>query len=115
VGGDSIIRAANGRTWRLVRPLGERHVDALLRSPVITVPEWVFVARGQAVPAEGARRLPGGLGAYVLRLDDGTEIYSRPSSGPFAEGVKPGSFVASASDLEAIFGAVGEDTPVYIY
>jgi hypothetical protein len=115
VGPDSTIRAADGRVWRLVRPLGERHVAELLDSPNYLVPEWVYVARGQAIPPEPQRRVPGALGAFVIRLDDGTEIYSRPSSGPFANGVKPGAFVASPRDLEAIFAAVGEDTPVYIY
>jgi hypothetical protein len=115
IGRDTTIRAADGRVWRLVRPLGERHVDALLQSPDYPIPEWVYVARGQPVPPPEQRRTPGALGAFVIQLDDGTEIYSRPSSGPFAEGVKPGAFVANARDLEAIFGAVGEDTPVYIY
>jgi hypothetical protein len=115
VGADSTIRGADGRSWRLVRPLGERHIARKLDSPDYTIPEWVYVGRGQPVPPEPQRRMPGALGAYVIQLDDGTEIYSRPSAGPFAEGVKPGAFVASHRDLEAIFGAVGEDTPVYIY
>ena len=51
----------------------------------------------------------------MIRLDDGTEIYSRPSAGPFARGIKPGSFVATAHDLATIFDALGEETPVYIY
>jgi hypothetical protein len=29
--------------------------------------------------------------------------------------VKPGAFMAQARDLAAIFDAVGQDTPVYIY
>ena len=29
--------------------------------------------------------------------------------------MKPGAFMARAGDLAAIFDAVGEDTPVYIY
>lgn len=115
VGQDSTIRMPGGRVWRLVRPLGERRIAEIQRSPTYTIPEWVYVARGQAVPSEAQRRVPGGLGSHVIRLDDGTEIYSRPSAGPFAEGVKPASFQARGSDLEAIFGAVGEDTPVYIY
>ncbi|HEX8392892.1 MAG TPA: hypothetical protein VF665_11090 [Longimicrobium sp.] len=115
VGPDSTVRAPDGRTWRLVRPLGERKVAERETSPVYTVPEWVYVARGEPVPPEAERKVPGGLGAYVLRLDDGTEIYSQPSKGPLAETVKPGAFMTRSRDLAAIFEAVGENTPVYIY
>ena len=115
IGPDSTIRAQDGRTWRLVRPVGERTIAERQNSPTYTIPEWVYVSRGEAVPPEGERKVKGGLGAYVIRLDDGTEIYSRPSSGPLAETVKPGAFMANARDLAAIFDAVGEGTPVYIY
>ena len=115
IGPDSTIRASDGRTWRLVRPLGERHIVDKQRSPTYLVPEWVYVSRGQPVPGEAERRIAGALGEYVLKLDDGTEIYSEPSAGPLAEGVKPAGFMARASDLAAIFDAVGEDTPVYIF
>ncbi|HEX2078836.1 MAG TPA: L,D-transpeptidase [Longimicrobium sp.] len=115
IGADSTIRAPDGRTWRLVRPVGERKIADKQRSPTYTIPEWVYVSRGQPVPAEGERRVAGGLGMYVLRLDDGTEIYSKPSAGPLADTVKPAGFMARARDLAAIFDAVSEDTPVYIY
>lgn len=115
VGPDSVVRAPDGRTWRLVRPVGERKVAERQTSPTYTVPEWVYVARGEAIPPESERRVAGGLGAYVLRLDDGTEIYSQPSRGPLAETVKPGAFMTRSQDLAAIFDAVGESTPVYIY
>jgi hypothetical protein len=115
VGPDSTVRAPDGRTWRLVRPLGERVIQEKQRSPTVTMPEWVYVSRGEPVPPEDERRVDGGLGTYVLRLNDGTEIYTRPARGPFEEGVKPGAFLASGSDIAAIFDAVGEDTPVYIF
>lgn len=115
VGADSTIRAPDGRTWRLVRALGERRIAEKQVSPTYTIPEWVYVSRGQPVPSESERRVEGGLGRYVIRLDDGTEIYSEPQSGPLKDTVKPASFVANPGDLGAIFEAVGEDTPVYIY
>jgi hypothetical protein len=115
VGPDSIVRAPDGRTWRLVSPLGERKVVERQRSPTYEIPEWVYVGRGEEVPPESQRRVSGGLGAYVIRLNDGTEIYSKPSRGPLADAVKPGAFMARAADLAAIFDAIGEDTPVYIY
>jgi hypothetical protein len=115
IGPDSTVRAPDGRTWRLIRPVGERKIAERQNSPTYTVPEWVYVSRGQPVPAENDRKIKGGLGTYVIRLDDGTEIYSQPSTGPLAETVKPGAFMAQSRDLAAIFDAVGEDTPVYIY
>jgi hypothetical protein len=115
IGADSTVRAPDGRTWRLIRPVGERKIAERQNTPTYTIPEWVYVSRGQPIPAEGERRVRGGLGTYVIRLDDGTEIYSKPSAGPLSETVKPGAFMARARDLAAIFDAVGEDTPVYIY
>jgi hypothetical protein len=115
IGPDSTIHGPGGRTWRLVRPVGERKIAERQSSPTYLVPEWVYVSRGQPIPSENERRVPGGLGAYVIRLDDGTEIYSQPTAGPLAETVKPGAFMARARDLAAIFDAVDEETPVYIY
>jgi hypothetical protein len=55
------------------------------------------------------------MGSYVITLDDGTEIYSQPQSGPLKDTVIPAGFMARGRDLAAIFDAVKEDTPVYIY
>ena len=102
IGGDSVITAPDGRTWRFVRALGERHLQEKERNPTVTIPEWVYIGRGEPVPSEAQRRMEGGGGSYVLQLDDGTEIYSRPEEGPFASGVKPGSFMAEEEELATI-------------
>lgn len=116
IGGDSTIQAPDGRTWRFVRALGERHLKEKEQSPTVVVPEWVYISRGEAVPSEDARRIEGASGRYVLRLDDGTEIYSRPEEGPFAgETARPGGFMADEDELRTIFEALSIDTPVYIY
>lgn len=115
IGPDSVVRAPDGRTWRFVRGIGERRLADKQVSPTYTVPEWVYVSRGEPVPSEEERRVEGGLGRYVLVLDDGTEIYSEPQAGPLKGTVKPAAFMARAADLAAIFEAVKEDTPVYIY
>lgn len=115
IGPDSVIRGPDGRTWRFVRALGERHLKEKLASPDEPIPEWVYVAQGQPVPPEDERRIKGALGRYVLRLDDGTEIYSQPKEGPFADGVRPGAFMARERDLGVIFDALKTQTPVYIY
>ncbi|HSU14174.1 hypothetical protein [Longimicrobium sp.] len=115
IGPDSIVRAPDGRQWRFVRGMGERHIASRQQNPTITVPEWVYVSRGQPVPPEGERRVAGGMGAYLIALDDGTQIYSQPQAGPLKDVVIPAGFMARARDLVAIFDAVKEDTPVYIY
>lgn len=115
IGADSIVRGPDGRTWRFVRGVGERHIRSRQQNPTITIPDWVYVSRGQPVPPEGQRRVAGGMGAYVITLDDGTEIYSQPQSGPLKDVVIPAGFMAQARDLAAIFDAVNDETPVYIY
>lgn len=116
IGPDSVISGADGRTWRFVRGLGERHVDEKEVSPTYTIPEWVYVSRGDPVPAETDRTIEGGLGRYVLRLDDGSRIYTRPETGPLAAGVIPASFVVEdEAGFRAIYDAIRIDTPVYIY
>jgi hypothetical protein len=115
IGPDSTITAPDGRTWRFVRALGERHLADKEVSPTVVIPEWVYIGRGQPVPPEAERRIEGGGGRYVLRLDDGTEIYSEPEEGPLAGGPKPGAFMADEDELRTIFEALRTDTPVYIY
>ncbi|MBV9110860.1 MAG: hypothetical protein JO306_15725 [Gemmatimonadetes bacterium] len=115
IGPDSIIRAPDGRQWRFVRGVGERRIASVQENPTITIPEWVYVSRGQPVPPESERRVSGGMGSYVITLDDGTEIYTQPTSGPLKDTVIPAGFMVRGGDLAAIFDAVGEDTPVYIY
>ncbi len=115
IGPDSVVRAPDGREWRFIRALGERHLAEKSQNQTYTIPEWVFVGQGTAVPAEEDRRVQGALGRYVLRLDDGTEIYSQPERGPYVDQVKPASYAASESDLRAIFDAIRVDIPVYIY
>jgi hypothetical protein len=115
IGPDSVIHGPGGQSWRFVRALGERHVAAKEAESKEPIPEWVYVSRGEPVPPESERRIEGGTGRYVLRLDDGTEIYSRPENGPLHDGVKPAAFVASENDLRSIFDAVATDIPVYIY
>lgn len=121
IGPDSVIRSPDGRTWRFVRPLGQRRLEKKLYNSTYVVPEWVYVSRGQPVPSESERTIKAGLGTYVIQLDDGTEIYSVPQKGPFAAEEdsaarpKPASFMADAKDLGAIIDAVSKDTPVFIY
>jgi hypothetical protein len=115
IGSDSVIQASDGRTWRFVHPLGERSIVSKAVAPVYTIPEWVYVSRGDPVPPEAERRVEAGLGRYVLNLEDGVAIYSTPERGPLREGTVPASFRVRESDLASIFDAVPTETPVFIY
>lgn len=115
IGPDSTISAPDGRTWRLVQALGERHLKEKQTEPTVTIPEWVYLSRGDPVPPEEERQMKGALGRYVLKLDDGTEIYSKPKEGPFAEAVKPASFAVPERELGVMLEALKIDMPVYIY
>ncbi|HET7274154.1 MAG TPA: L,D-transpeptidase [Longimicrobiaceae bacterium] len=115
IGADSTVKAPDGRTWRFVRSLGERHLEEKMSNSPYTIPEWVYISRGLPVPPESERAIEGGLGEFVLRLDDGTEIYTEPEAGPLAGEVKPASYMMSEDDMRAIFDAIKLDIPVYIY
>lgn len=115
IGPDSVITAPDGRTWRLIRALGERHVVDKQISPAYTIPEWVYIGSGRPVPPEAAREVEGALGRYVLKLDDGTLIYSEPETGPFTDVVIPGSFQVPEREMRVMFDAVRTDMPIYIY
>ena len=116
VGPDSTVTGSDGQNWRLVQALGERHLVEKQRDADLIVPEWVYHARGEEVPSTTERRVDDGLGSYLLRLDDGTEIHTRPTTGPFAVGARPAGFIVeNEGDLAAIFEAISVDTPVYIY
>jgi hypothetical protein len=115
IGPDSTVTAPDGRTWRMVRAMGQRELDRKDDSPALTVPDWVYVSERRPVPPDDQRRVEGGLGAYVLTLDDGTMIYSEPTAGPFKDTVMPGAFMVRGHDLAAIFGAIKPGIPVFIY
>jgi hypothetical protein len=115
IGPDSVIQAPDGRTWRFVRPLGERHLARKEENPTFTIPEWVYVGRGETPPAEQERRVSGAIGRYVLHLDDGTLIYTEPRSGPFAEHPAPAAFMVPEREMRVVFEALRPETPVYIY
>ena len=79
------------------------------------VPAWVYLHRGQPVPAH--RRLPGALGPIAVLLDDGTALYSRPEQGPLADPayVLPGGVRVLATDLLAIRENLAPGLPVYFH
>jgi len=101
---------------RLAPPLGKRVVVKVVDSSYAwEVPAWVWTQRGQTPPPN--RRIEGALGAVAILLDGGAVIYSRPGTGPLADGayVLPGGVRVEAADLEAIRENLTPGMPAYFY
>lgn len=125
--GDTILRegditvgeqknvTSNGKSWTFVPVKGAFKVEAKAVDYNWRVPEWVYALNGEKPPAE----LPvveGGLGRYVIFLPNGYVIHSAPSEKSPLKGVKPGSIMANAEDLRAIWERIHKDqTFVYIF
>jgi hypothetical protein len=103
-------------TLHVAHPRGTRTVERVLGSDdAWEVPDWVWMDRGVAVPAERAVR--GALGARAILLSGGTVIYSQPTKGPLNDPayVLPGAIRVSASDLDAVAPNVKPGMSVYFY
>lgn len=109
------IEVPGGKKWTFVPVKGAFAVDAKVVSYDWRVPEWVYAMNGQTVPAT-PQVVPGGLGKYVIFLPNGYVIHSPPAEGSPLKGAKPGSFMVSEADLEAIWPRIHPDkTKVYIF
>ena len=93
-GGFSVIGKEDGYAW--------------------TVPDWVYVMRGERAPAERAV-VPNGLGRYVVFLPNSYVIHSPPPPESPLQGPKPGSFMVSEADLAALWPRITNQTRVYIF
>jgi hypothetical protein len=62
IGPDSVVQSADGRSWRFIQALGERHLAEKEQNPTYEIPEWVFVGQGIAIPSGEERRVRGALG-----------------------------------------------------
>jgi hypothetical protein len=114
--GPEVTVGAPPAAVKMVPPRGGRTVMRLVDgSYAWEVPDWVYTARGLAVPAD--RRVEGALGPSAILLDGGTVIYSRPAHGPLADAdwVLPGGVRAEAADLDAIAENLKPGVPVYFY
>jgi hypothetical protein len=116
VGEQKTIKSIDGqKTWTFVPVKGAFKVEAKGVNYDWPVAEWVYAMNGQAVPSNRPV-LAGGLGKYVLFLPNGYIIHSPPPEESPLKGAKPGSIMASADDLAAIWARIHKDkTFVYIF
>jgi hypothetical protein len=68
----------------------------------------------QPQPSE-LKRVPNGVGQYIIELPNGYLIHSEPSPDSPLKGPKPGSFMVPAETLHAIWPRVREGTRVYVF
>lgn len=103
------------KNWTFVPVKGAFPVEGKVIDHAWRIPEWVYAMNGQPVP-ESLPDITGGLGKYVLFLPNGYVIHTPPAEGSPLQGAKPGSIMASESDLSAIWSRIHRDkTHVYIY
>ncbi|HEY9515042.1 MAG TPA: hypothetical protein VIQ74_05115 [Gemmatimonadaceae bacterium] len=103
-------------TVRLAVPRGTRSVQAILGAEdAWDIPDWVYRDRGLMPPNN--KTLRQALGPRAIVLDGGTVIYSLPTAGPLNDSsyILPGSFRASAGDLQAIVPNLASGAAVYLY
>jgi len=124
--GDTVLREADivigeGRTiksgdkqWTFIPLKGAFPVEAKLVNHAWRVPEWVYVARNEPIPAERPA-IENGLGRYVIFLPNGYAIHTQPSADSPLQGPKPGSYMVSEDVLRAIWPRIHKGTQVYIF
>lgn len=125
--GDTVLREAditigeqkkvesNGRRWTFIPVKGTFPVEAKIVDYGWEIPEWVYAMNGQPVPAQRPK-VEGGLGRYVLFLNDGYVIHTPPSESSPLKGVKPGSYMIDETTMRAIWPRIHKNkTQVYIY
>lgn len=113
--GESKKVESNGRRWTFVPVKGTFPVQAKIVDYAWPAPEWVYAMNGQPAPALRPT-VAGGLGKYVIFLNDGYVIHTPPVEGSLLKGVKPGSYMIDETTMRAIWPRIHKDkTQVYIY
>lgn len=108
------IEGKDGKVWTFVPLKGAFEMVGKSYSPSWQVQEWVYLMKGEEVPSS-LPTIKGGIGRYVIELPNDYVIHTAPSEDSPLDGVKPGSFMVSESDMRAIWPRIGEGTKIYIY
>jgi len=112
--GESRTIQGNNKQWTFIPLKGAFPVEAKIVGHDWRVPEWVYVARNEPVPAQRPV-IENGLGTYVIFLPNGYAIHTQPSADSPLQGPKPGSYMVSEDVLRAIWPRIHKGTQVYIF
>ena len=125
--GDSVLREADvaiGETrtiatpekqWTFIPLKGAFPVEAKIVDHDWRVPEWVYAARNESVPAQRPT-IANGLGKYVIFLPNGYAIHTQPGPDSPLQGAKPGSYMVPEDFMAAIWPRIHKDkTQVYTF
>ena len=115
IGEGKTIKSRGGKTWTFVPVKGAFTVAGMDTDYAWRVPEWIYAANNQPIPAERPS-IANGLGNYVIVLQDSYVIHSPPpDASPLRGMAKPGSIMVPEADLAAIWPRIDKQTRVYIF
>ncbi len=111
-----------GREWTFTTPIGLFQVLRKEKDPVWIAPEWLYVQRGQAIPAQADRaRIEGTLGTSALFLGDGIAIHGTDAPhllmnpDPEQRRVSHGCIRLTNEAARELYHRVDVGTPVLIF
>lgn len=114
IGEARTINSPDGKSWTFIPLKGAFPIEGKLVDHDWTVPEWLYVMSNKPVP-RSRPVIEGGIGQYVITLGNGYVIHSPPVEDSPLKGPKPGSIMAGAEDLRAIWPRIHRGTPVYVF
>ena len=114
IGAPVTVAGPDGKTWTFVPLKGAFNVAGKEEGLRWRAPPWVYSLNGQSAPGDPPA-VANGLGKYVVLLPNGYVIHSPPPAGSPLKGPKPGSFMVSEADLQAIWDRISPETRVYIF
>jgi hypothetical protein len=108
---------AEDRAWDFSTPAGRFEVQRKERDPVWILPEWVFVQRGEPIPAleSPLRREEGRLGAAALYLSNEIAIHGTDQPELLGEPVSHGCVRMTNDDVLRLYRELEVGTPVLIH
>ncbi|HEX6096454.1 MAG TPA: L,D-transpeptidase [Thermoanaerobaculia bacterium] len=112
--GESRTIAGGGKQWTFIPLQGAFPVEAKIVGHHWRVPEWVYAARNEPIPAQRPT-VENGLGKYVIFLPNGYAIHTQPSPDSPLQGAKPGSYMVSEDVMRAIWPRIHKGTQVFIF
>ena len=102
------------KSWTFIPVKGSFHVEGKIADHEWRIPEWLYVINDESIP-ESRPVVKHGMGEFVIQLPNGYTIHSEPTPESPLKGPKPGSIMASESDLRAIWPRITKGTNVFIF